>query len=271
MTQIPAINYRRKLADLPMRVWRRFTRIPGIDKIVIVLNDKIINLNFHLDNNQKSIMLQGFENCRSLEDYFAFSKEVFGPHQIKSEVLGFLEFARFEKPEIVCEIGTADGGTNFLLSQSLPTVQFMIGVDLYVKNKSKLQYFSRKDQKIKLIDGSSYSVNALSKVKSALVSRKIDILFIDGDHTYDGVKQDFLNYRHFVREGGIIVFHDIAPDYLTRYGTQTGRWAGDVPRFWNQVKSKYPFYEFVEDPEQDGLGIGAIRYSPDVSLAEDFS
>lgn len=33
--------------------------------------------------------------------------------------------------------------------------------------------------------------------------------FINGDHRYEGVKQGFLCYRHFGRQDGIILFHDI--------------------------------------------------------------
>ena len=36
----------------------------------------------------------------------------------------------------------------------------------------------------------------------------IDILFIDGDHTYRAVVADFTNYSHFVRSGGYVIFDD---------------------------------------------------------------
>jgi len=38
-----------------------------------------------------------------------------------------------------------------------------------------------------------------------------DFLFIDGDHTYEGVEGDFEMYSPLVRRGGIIAFHDIVP------------------------------------------------------------
>jgi glycosyltransferase involved in cell wall biosynthesis len=38
--------------------------------------------------------------------------------------------------------------------------------------------------------------------------REIDILFIDGDHTFDQVKKDFDNFSPYVRKGGFILFHD---------------------------------------------------------------
>jgi len=37
---------------------------------------------------------------------------------------------------------------------------------------------------------------------------KIDILFIDGDHEYKAVKDDFFNFFLFVRDGGLIILHD---------------------------------------------------------------
>lgn len=36
----------------------------------------------------------------------------------------------------------------------------------------------------------------------------IDVLFIDGDHTYKGVKDDWVNFSPFVKKGGWVVFHD---------------------------------------------------------------
>lgn len=35
-----------------------------------------------------------------------------------------------------------------------------------------------------------------------------DVLLIDGDHTFDGVRRDFENYRAMVRKGGVILFDD---------------------------------------------------------------
>jgi hypothetical protein len=42
---------------------------------------------------------------------------------------------------------------------------------------------------------------------------KIDVLFIDGDHTYEGVKKDFDLYSNLLSENGIIVIHDTDENY----------------------------------------------------------
>jgi hypothetical protein len=41
-----------------------------------------------------------------------------------------------------------------------------------------------------------------------------DVLIIDGDHSYDGVKADFVNYMAAVKRGGYIIFDDYdAPEW----------------------------------------------------------
>jgi len=80
--------------------------------------------------------------------------------------------------------------------------------------------------------------------------RKLDFLFIDGDHTYEGVKRDFKMYSSLVKKGGIIAFHDIVehdPNSKCK-----------VNRFWNEVKNDYESLEIVEDKKQKWAGIGVI-------------
>lgn len=36
----------------------------------------------------------------------------------------------------------------------------------------------------------------------------LDLLFIDGDHSYEGVKADWEAYQHFLKPGSIVIFHD---------------------------------------------------------------
>jgi hypothetical protein len=42
---------------------------------------------------------------------------------------------------------------------------------------------------------------------------KIDVLFIDGDHSYEGVKSDFELYSTILSEKGIIMLHDTDGEY----------------------------------------------------------
>jgi hypothetical protein len=42
---------------------------------------------------------------------------------------------------------------------------------------------------------------------------KIDLLFIDGDHSYKGVKQDFDLYSNILSDNGVIILHDTDANY----------------------------------------------------------
>lgn len=42
---------------------------------------------------------------------------------------------------------------------------------------------------------------------------KIDLLFIDGNHTYEGVKKDFDLYNKILSQNGIIILHDTDKNY----------------------------------------------------------
>lgn len=78
----------------------------------------------------------------------------------------------------------------------------------------------------KFICGDSHSDRVCNAVKEIVGDGKIDILFIDGDHSYEGVKRDFETYAPMVKERGLVLMHDI-----------TNKNEG-VPKFWEEIK--YP-------------------------------
>jgi cephalosporin hydroxylase len=43
--------------------------------------------------------------------------------------------------------------------------------------------------------------------------KEYDFMFIDGDHSFDGVTQDFLAYFPHLRQGGVILLHDTNPEH----------------------------------------------------------
>jgi predicted O-methyltransferase YrrM len=102
-----------------------------------------------------------------------------------------------------------------------------------------------------LLRGDSHNPEMLAQLKNLLPGDgKVDFLFLDGDHTYDGVKADFEMYSGLVRPGGLIAFHDICkhPEYLNCH----------VGRYWQEMKKGRRAVEFVENPDQGGFGIGTV-------------
>ena len=51
-----------------------------------------------------------------------------------------------------------------------------------------------------------YSTEVLARVKEH--TQALDVLFIDGDHSYEGVKADWDAYKDFLSAGSIVIFHD---------------------------------------------------------------
>jgi predicted O-methyltransferase YrrM len=206
----------------------------------------------------------------SPQDCLRFSAEHFGVVQRDVEILGMLRILSARDPRTACEIGTKESGNLLLLAKTLPGLRVLIGLDLEIRNELRLRYLLRSGPRMVLLAGDSHLSRTRARVAQALQGRALDFLFIDGDHSYEGVKADFLDYRSLVRDGGLIAFHDIVPDHATRYGraSRSNCYAGGVHRLWAQLKSAYPSQEFVADPEQDGFGIGLLEYSSRVSLPD---
>ena len=88
----------------------------------------------------------------------------------------------------------------------------MVAIDLEIRNRKSLSAINSNNDNRLYIEGSSHSTETHSQLLSLLKNKKIDLLFIDGDHSYEGVKKDFDLYKSSVSKNGIIAFHDIVPD-----------------------------------------------------------
>ena len=187
----------------------------------------------------------------------------FRPYQKKSELLALLNRVSPLRASAVCEIGAASGGTLCALSHTAAESAIVISIDrdFTPARLRALPKLGRARQSLTCIAGDSHSTAVHARVGAILDGRKLDVLFIDGDHTAEGVRADFDAYRGFVRSGGVIAFHDIVADFNTRFGRPTAADSGGVPEFWRELRRRYATtQEFVESSEQDGYGIGVLAW-----------
>lgn len=202
-----------------------------------------------------------FTTIEQIVDYsFKANKGLISPGQWRSEILGLAQRVQRLQPRTVVEIGTATGGTLFIWCALAHPDATIVSIDLpggihgggYPYWKTFVyRRFTSANQKLHLLRGDSHSGAMLEQLKARLGGQPVDFLFIDGDHTYAGVKQDFEMYSPLVRKGGLIAFHDIAlhPPELDCH----------VDAFWNELKQTRPAHEFIENAKQGWGGIGLIE------------
>ncbi len=191
---------------------------------------------------------------------FVYSKpgSLITPWQYREEVEQLVAELEKLKPARALEIGTANGGTLFLLCRLAESDARIMSIDLpegkfgggYPEWKIPMYHrFATSDQELELLRGDSHRLETLQRVETFFQKEELDYLFIDGDHSYEGVKQDYEMYSPLVRKGGLIVFHDIVehPDSDCQ-----------VDRYWHEVKEGKNYKEFVRDWEQGKYGIGLI-------------
>jgi cephalosporin hydroxylase len=185
------------------------------------------------------------------------------PLQYRSEILSLMDILARRRPRRVLEIGTASGGTLFLFTRVVAPDARLISVDL-PKGRFGGGYpfwrtyiyrsFALPGQRINLLRANSHETKTVEAVERILNGDKIDFLFIDGDHSLEGVMKDFELYSPLVADGGMVALHDIVHD---------PKWTGcEVSVLWADLKSGYEVEELVEDWDQKWGGIGVIpRFS----------
>jgi len=212
------------------------------------------------------LKIGSFNNRSTVKEMvdFLFSKAggIIRPAQVPFEIQSLVEKVKVLEPERIMEIGTNRGGTLFLFSKVSSENAAIISVDLpggefgygYPAWKIPLfKSFASKNQEMHLIRADSHAKETFLQVEKILKGKKLDFLFIDGDHTYDGVKKDFEAYSKLVRKGGLIAFHDIV-----KHPASTGC---EVDIFWKELKRKKGknASEIVESKRQKYAGIGIIK------------
>ena len=192
---------------------------------------------------------------------YSVAGNTMAPMQVKSEIYKLLKYLKEDcSAKVILEIGTARGGTLYLLSKVSPEKATLISMDLrdgdygggYALWREKLfPSFASSGQTLHLLQGNSHDPLMKDKLRDLLAGRKVDFLLIDGDHSYEGVRKDFELYQDLLAPGGSVAFHDIAP-----HGKDMNC---DVDRYWMEIKDIYPSMEFVEDTKQGWAGIGIMK------------
>jgi len=178
----------------------------------------------------------------------------YGAIQKSKELDALLNIVALRRPRTIVEIGTKQGGTLYALCQVAPEDCTIISIDTSWETYSLAAQigaddefyasFCKPTQTVRFLHADTHDDTTLQWLKNYLAGDLIDFLFIDGDHTYKGVKKDWEMYSPLVRDGGLVGFHDIA--------THTDREVScKVDIFWKELKQNENVLEIYHDPRND--------------------
>jgi predicted O-methyltransferase YrrM len=196
--------------------------------------------------------------------------------QLREEIRGLAETVAAEEPETVLEIGTLRGGTFYVWSRHLDTAKQLVSLDLpgrdLKQRRDELLHEFAPSKEVDVVRGNSHDQETFEETAETL-DDDVDFLFIDGDHTYEGVKDDFETYKQLAADDAVVAFHDIIPhakkkkeckrrlreyDDLEPRHVAVGNPDWGVSKFWDEIKDDYETKEIVAHPEQLGKGVGVL-------------
>jgi predicted O-methyltransferase YrrM len=164
--------------------------------------------------------------------------------------------AKSLKPEVCVEIGSARGKSACFVGLALAenTKGKIYAIDPHTKttwnDDDSVDTIDIIRRNIALLDLEDRVeiVRKTSEDAAQDWNRKIDLLFIDGDHSYDGVRRDWELFSPHLSEFGVAVFHDTAWDIDPISWSQYNREDMGVPRFVEELRrTGYPVMTFPKD------------------------
>lgn len=137
-------------------------------------------------------------------------------------------------PKTVLEIGFYTGGTTLMWRELGAKV---VSIDVEYRDPALIRLLTEEGT-LRFVHGDSHSPEVY-----AMVEGEYDMLFIDGDHAYESVKQDFLHY------GGMastVVFHDIVHPGGPNFPC-------GVPQFWRELTGNK--HQVIQPGSNLGIGV----------------
>jgi predicted O-methyltransferase YrrM len=164
----------------------------------------------------------------------------------------FLKFLIREiEPKVYVELGVHYGFSYFTACQSIKELNLSTktyAVDTWQGDDHAGSLDNEVFDKVSSVNETYEDFSTLLKMRfnealDHVEDNTIDLLHIDGFHTYEAVKEDFESWLPKMSDNSVIIMHDIH----VRFGTF------GVHRYWDEIKSKYPTIEFTH-----GWGLGVV-------------
>ena len=162
------------------------------------------------------------------------------------------------RPDLFVELGTLSGNSYCAFCQAVKTFNLntrCFAVDTWEGDAHTGNYGNEVRENLKNHhDSRYYNFSRLIRKKfddasNDFTEGSINLLHIDGFHTYDAVKHDFETWYPKLSKRAIVLFHDTNVK-VKDYG---------VYLYWDELKKKYPSFEFFH-----GHGLGVLAVGSDI-------
>jgi hypothetical protein len=184
-------------------------------------------------------------------------REIIVPSSWEGHVPFFYCLLYYTKPRRFVELGTYYGNSFFAacqISKMMDPSMDCIAIDSWIGDKHAGLFDKKVYEQFKRTLEYQYPkarhIRKLFSEAAVLFEEKsIDILHIDGLHTYEAVSEDYHTWLPKMSNRGIILFHD------------THEKSGDfgVWKLWGELKTQYPSFEFGHS---HGLGVLLVGSNP---------
>jgi hypothetical protein len=168
------------------------------------------------------------------------------------------DLVRFQKPKRILELGTHLGCSLFSFCQAVKDGNInprIDAVDTWKGDRHSGKYNEIVYKRINQIKKEKYNSLGIKLNRKTFdymaknVSRgSVDLLHIDGMHTYKAVTHDFENWINKVSKNGTILIHDIS----------VKKWGFGIYKFWEEIKREYMTIEF-----HHSFGLGVVVLDKD--------
>ena len=170
--------------------------------------------------------------------------------------VGHMQFAYWIvsvlKPNVLVELGTHGGCSYFSFCDSVKNSNLKTkayAVDTWEGEEHSGKYNQTVYDFVYNYNNKYSSFSSLLKMKfdhalDLFEEHSVDILHIDGFHSYEAVSHDFESWLEKLSQEGAVLFHDIK-EVREGFG---------VHKYWDELKEKYPF-QYIEFNHSHGLGV----------------
>lgn len=165
------------------------------------------------------------------------------------------------RPREVIELGTHNGFSCFAFAEAAKRLGHSITVhalDSWEGDDQAGFYGDSVYQSVRAIAAADYDSSVVlhrgyfSQTRPDFAAASADLLHIDGRHGYEDAREDYEQWRDTVRDGGVILFHDIAE---RREGF--GVW-----KLWEELKAPGRSFTFEHGHGLGVLAVGDIVQEP---------